>query len=285
MMRRLIVRILSSNITPYIVILLILVFLLTPYYWIIISSFKSWEEIYRLPPTFIPEKPTLKAYIDCIFYTGTRARPSTYFTNTVIIAVSTTVIVALASTLTAYGLSHYRYKGSEVISRAYLLTRTIPPLSLLISFYQIFLQLGLINNLLSVIIWQIYMEYPFQTWLIKLFFDAFPRELIDSAKVDGCSRTGTLFRIVLPVTAPAIAAMSVLVFSSSWSTFIAPMIFLHDHSKMPITVGIWEFVTDEYTLWSDVAAFGMLGCIPTLIFFIVAQKHIIKGLTAGALKY
>jgi len=285
MIRKTIVRIISSNITPYVVIIVIAIFLLTPYYWIFISSLKTREEIFTLPPTFIPKKVTLDAYIKLFFYKGTRAKPIDYFINTLIIAGSATLIVGLASTFTAYGLSQYRYKGSELLAKLYLLTRTIPPLSLLISFYQMYVQLGLTNNLLSVIIWTVYMSYPFQTWLIKLFFDSFPKELIDSAKVDGCSRTGTLFRIVLPVTAPAIAAMSVLVFMSGWSVFIAPMIFIHTQSKMPIAVGIWDYVGDEYTWWNDVAAFGMIGCIPTLIFFILAQKHIMKGLAAGALKY
>ena len=121
--------------------------------------------------------------------------------------------------------------------------------------------------------------------MLKGFFDAFPQDLVDAAIVDGCSRIGAIFRVVLPITAGSVGAISVVAFLWAWNEFFAPFLFLHYDELKPITVGLYYFVGDELTYWNRMSAAGIYAVIPSLTFFLIAQKYIIKGLTEGALKY
>jgi ABC-type glycerol-3-phosphate transport system permease component len=274
-------KIIEHNMTPYTVATIILFFMLLPIYWIIITSFKQATEVFLAPPTYIPQKPTFENYI---FSLSVKGPILMYIRNSCIISILTTAIATFSATFTAYGLSQYKYKGSNFVLALYIFTRIIPPLSMLIPFYILFSYLGWINTLQSVIVYTIYMSYPLMVWMLKGFFDSFPRELIDAALIDGCSRTSTIFRVVLPVSATAIGAMAIISFMWSWNEFLAPLLFVHDDALKPITVGLYYFVGDEVTEWHRMSAAGVIAVLPSMIFFLLAQKYIIKGLTAGALK-
>jgi multiple sugar transport system permease protein len=279
--RELIVKIVDHTATPYVVCSIISFFMLTPFFWMLSSAFKTMSETFRSPPTYIPEDFTLET----MYEAWMKAPVPTYVLNSLYISLITTIIVITAATFTAYGLSQYSYKGSGAVLGLFLFTRTIPPLSLLLPYYLILMTLGLINTLTSVILYTIYLCYPLVVWILKGFFDAFPRELIESALVDGCSRTGAIFRIVLPVAATGIFAAAVISFMWSWNEFFAPYLFIHSDELKPITVGIYYFVGDELVYWNFMCAGGIYAIIPSLLFFLLAQRYIVRGLTAGALKY
>lgn len=285
-MRKILLKIVDNSKTPYIVTIFIIGCLLIPFYWMLVTSFKSLEEIFTLPPSYFPNHFTVRAYYDLITNPwGRPDSPLAYMRNSLIISLTATSIAAIGSIFTAYGLSHFPFRGSEQLGWTFLFIRTIPPLTLLLPLYIIFKELALIDTLWSVVIFNLMLIYPLLTWLLKLFFDAFPRDLIDSAMVDGCTRTGTLFRVVLPVSLPAIAAITSIGFLWAWNEFVAPLLYIHSPPLFPLTVGVYDFRGDEFTYWNHVSGLGILACIPSLTFFILAQKYIIKGLTAGALKY
>lgn len=123
-------------------------------------------------------------------------------------------------------------------------------------------------------IYTIYLSYPLVVWLLKGFFDDFPRELIDAAAIDGASRTGILLRIVLPITLPAIMAVAVISFMWTWNEFLAPYLFINTDELKPLTVGIYYFVGDEFTYWNRMSAAGVIAIAPSITFFILAQKYI-----------
>ncbi len=281
MLRELIIRIIRHKSTPYLVLVLILFIMLIPFYWILITSFKPLPECFLSPPTYFPKNFTLNNYIFSLSVKGPILR---YILNSSIIAASTTAVVLISSIFTAYALSQYRFRGSNVVLSAYLFTRIIPPISMLVPFYILFRYLGLLNTWYSVIIYSSYMCYPLVMWMLKGFFDKFPRELIDAARIDGCSRTATLFRVVLPVSAGAISAAAIITFMWSWNEFLAPFVFIHSDELKPITVGLFYFVGDEITEWSYMCAAGILAIIPSIFFVIMTQKYIVKGLAAGAVK-
>ncbi|MBS1251258.1 MAG: Inner membrane ABC transporter permease protein YcjP [Anaerolineales bacterium] len=137
----------------------------------------------------------------------------------------------------------------------------------------------------GVSIYTIYLCYPLVVWMLKGFFDEFPHELLDAAAIDGCSRTGALFRIVLPVAAPAVMAVAVIAFMWTWNEFLAPFLFINTDDLKPLTVGIYYFVGDEFTYWNRMSAAGVITVIPSITFFVLAQRYIVKGLTSGALKH
>lgn len=267
--------------TPYVVLIVFGVVMLSPFIWTVLSAFKTLCEVFSSPPTYFPENFTL----DTMYFTWFEAPMPTYIMNSLIMCLTATVIIVIAGAFTAYALSKYQYKGSGVVLGLFLFSRTIPPMAMLLPYYLVLMWLGLINTRLAVILYLIYLGYPLLVWLLKGFFDSFPHELIESSIVDGCSRTGSLFRIVLPVAATGICAIAVVSFMWAWNEFFAPFLFIHYDALKPITTGVFFFVGDEITHWNRMSAAAIYAIIPSLIFFLVVQKYIVKGLTAGALKY
>jgi len=196
----------------------------------------------------------------------------------------TTAIVTVIGMFAAYGISQYQFRGGNFVLLTLLVTRIIPPLSLLLSFYLVVSYLGLVDNVLSMIIANIYLTYPFAVLIMKSFFDTFPRELIDSAIVDGCSRTGALLRIVLPVGAPGIASSAIITFLWTWNEFIYAFIFTFTSKAQPVTVGCFDCIGDIFVNWNQMCAGAILAALPGIIFVFAAQRYLIRGLTAGALK-
>jgi multiple sugar transport system permease protein len=278
--RQFICKVIDHKATPYVVLSIVLFAMLIPIAWTTITSFKTLEESFQSPPTYFPAKPTLEAYTKVL----TGSPVPQYVLNSIIFSLSTVAFVLSAGTFAAYGLSKYPYRGSNFILISFLVTRILPPLSLLLPFYIIFRYLNLIDTKLSVIIFAIYLAYPLAVWILKSFFDTFPTDLIEAGLIDGCSRLGVLFKIVLPGVATGIAAVAIITFLWTWQEFLAPYLFLNSDANKPITVGVYYFVGDELTYWNTISAAAILASVPGLVFFLIAQKYIVKGLTMGGVK-
>lgn len=279
-LRKLIVRIIDHKATPYVVAGAVIAVMLLPIAWTLITSLKTLKEAFATPPTYWPNRLTLEAYKEVL----TNTPVPLYVLNSIIYAMSTVIFVLAAGTLSAYGLSKYPYRGSNFILISFLVTRILPPLALLLPFYMIFRFLGLIDTRTSVIIFAIYLAFPLAVWILKAFFDTFPTHLMEAGLIDGCTRLGVLFRIVLPGVAPGIAAVAIITFLWTWQEFLSPYLFLNADANKPITVGVYYFVGDELTYWNTISAAAMLASLPGIVFFMIAQKYIVKGLTMGGVK-
>ncbi|UCF57770.1 MAG: carbohydrate ABC transporter permease [Deltaproteobacteria bacterium] len=275
-----IARILGKPFASYVLLIIILAIMLAPIIFTAFTSFKPRAETFRWPPTYFPETPTLQAYHEVLF----RSPMVRHLLNSLIVAVGTTSIVIAGGLFTAYGLSQYEFKGSKIVLLIFIATRIIPPISLLVPFYIIMTFLHLINTYVCLMIVNTFLWYPFAVWMLKSFFDIFPRELIDSAIVDGCTRTSAFLRIVVPVSAIGIAAVAIITFLWTWNEFLYGMIFTNTREVQPITVGAHYFVGDELVQWDSIAATAMFTALPGIMFFSIAQRAIVKGLTAGAVK-
>ncbi len=273
-------RIIESKKTPYIVLIIFTAFLISPIVLMIFTSFKGYEEVFKWPPTILPQNPTLEAYVRVLNSEATLA-----LRNSSIIAGSTTALVLLGSIFTAYALSRFSFRGSKKILLLFLVTRIIPPISLLVPYYLFLNSLGLINTYIGMIILYTYLSYPLIVWLLKSFFDEFPQELIDAALVDGCSRTGAILRVVLPLSATGIAAAAIISFLWTWNEFLYAVIFTNTFDVSPITIAVFLFVGDYVIEWHAMSAVGIFASLPTILFFIFAQKYIIEGLIKGGLKF
>lgn len=276
-LRRVLSRALECKATPYIGLIMILIILLGPIYWTFTTSLKTLPEAIRWPPTYFPKDLTLSAYADVL----TRSPVPKYIGNSLIIALVTTFIVVTAALFTTYALTRYPYKGSRGVLFGFLAVRVIPPISLILPFYLILRQLRLINTRASVIIYCIYLTYPLSVWMLKSFFDQFPQDILDAALIDGASRLKALFKVVMPIIANGIAAVAIIAFLWTWIEFLAPFLFINTDRMKPITVGLYYFVGDETIYWNSLAAGALLTILPGMLFFIVAQKYVISGLTAG----
>lgn len=278
--KRKMIKIIEHKYAPYVVLCMILTIMLSPLFLMLFTSFKTPEETFLWPPTILPQTFTLDAYHKVIFDSTIPLA----IRNSLIITLSTVAIVTVASTFTAYGLSRYKYRGSGAISYTLLATRIVPPISLTIPFFVLFSEMGLINTLMGLIILNTYLTYPIVALLLKNSFDNFPSELIDSARVDGASKNQTFLKIVLPPMKMAIAAGAIITFLWTWNEFLFAMVFTQSELVSPLTVGIFQFVGDEVIEWSRLCAVGVFASLPSLIFFIIAQRYIVQGLTAGAIK-
>jgi len=274
-------KILESRALPYTVALILLAAMMLPIYWTVVTAFKPDLETYVFPPVYFPRHPSIVPF-KLLF----QDYPfGSYLKNSVIVTAVTTTIVTITGMFAAYGISQYRFKGGNLVLYALLATRIIPPLSLLLPFFILVSRLGLVDTLPSMIIANIYLTYPFAVLIMKSFFDTFPRELIDAAIVDGCSRTGAFLKVVLPVGASAIAASAIITYLWTWNEFIYAFVFTATPAAQPMTVGVFDCVGDIFVNWNQMCAGALMAALPGIIFVLVAQKYVVKGLTAGALKF
>ena len=279
-MRSAITRILEKPATSYIFLIAVLIVMLAPIIFTAFTSLKPRQETFQWPPTYFPETLTLQAYKEVIF----KSPLPRHILNSLVIAVGTTVVVMVGSLFTAWGISRYKFKGAGLVLLIFIATRIIPPIALLVPFYIIMSHLRLINTYWCLIILNTFLCYPLAVWMIKSFFDSFPVELVDAAIVDGCTRTGAFLRVVVPISAIGIAAVAIITFLWTWNEFLFAIIFTNTRAVQPVTVGAHYFVGDELVQWDSIAATAMFTALPGLIFFSIAQRAIVKGLTAGAVK-
>ena len=279
-MRKIIASILEKPLISYLLLIIILFIMLAPIIFTAFTSFKTRAETFRWPPTYFPKKLSLEAYREVLF----RSPILRHLLNSLIIAIGTTTIVMIGGLFTAFGLSQYKFKGSKTVLLIFIATRIIPPISLLVPFYIIMSFLHLIDTYACLMIVNTFLWYPFAIWMLKSFFDKFPRELIDSAIVDGCTRTSAFLKVVVPLSAIGIAAVAIITFLWTWNEFLYGIIFSNTRAIQPVTVGAHYFVGDELVQWDSIAATAIFTALPGIIFFSIAQRAIVKGLTAGAVK-
>jgi ABC-type glycerol-3-phosphate transport system permease component len=255
-----------------------LIISLFPVFWMGLTSFKSQEEIYTLPPTWIPEKPTLRNYVESM-----RDRPfGKYVFNSLYVALSVVTLSLVCGVLGGYGLARFNFKGSKVVFGAILSSRLIPPIALVVPFNLIMIKFGLIDRLESLIVAYTFFILPFIVWIMKGFFEAIPQDLFDAARVDGASKFKTFFFILLPLTRPGIFAGAILAFLSSWNEFLFALTLTRKNA-MTVPIGIVRYF-DEYIDWGLIAGSTVIAIIPAIIFILFFQRYIVSGITAGAVK-
>ncbi|QKY18685.1 carbohydrate ABC transporter permease [Halorubrum sp. CBA1229] len=265
------------------VLLLITLYFTFPIYWTFVSSIKTLEGIHRFPPTLIPQDtivPLWQNYVDI----WVQRNFDSYTINSLVIAVSTTVIVMFFGTLAGYGFSRFRFPYDDYVFIGILGARLLPPIGMLVPFFTVFGDLNLLDTRIALIVVYTYMNLPLVVWLMRNFFVSIPSDLDEAAYIDGATRFQTFKDIILPLARPGIAASAILVFLFSWREFLFALVLTVSPSARTLPVGSVLFVEDVVTLWNYLAAAGFLAMLPALLFVILFQRHIVSGLTAGAVK-
>jgi ABC-type glycerol-3-phosphate transport system permease component len=251
-----------------------------PIFTIFLNAFRSTAEILS-STSIIPQHPTL-ANFACL---NDRTNFWGFFTSSMAVAVIGTVISILCAATAGYVLSRYHHrKFVQGYSRALMMVQMFPLILALIPLFIIFKNAGLVNTYWSVILVYTVLNLPFATWMFEGFFDAIPRELEEAAYVDGCSRFRTLTRIVLPLSGPGTAAVTIFTFLLCYNEYLIASIFLRDPDTMTIPVGIQMFMQQYSTDWGSLMAAACLASIPTIVFFLFVQKYMVQGVVAGAVK-
>jgi multiple sugar transport system permease protein len=269
-------------------VLLVLLFIYLPIYWLVVSSISTRAELLSVPLRWIPENPTLHNYASVLIPGSATSEVAKTFKitlrNSLVIASSVTIISLVVGSLAAYALVRIRFRFSDVFLIGIIGTRMIPEVSLVIPLYIIATKVGIYNTPLVLILTYLCFALPFAIWLIAAFFQTIPLELEDAARIDGCSRLRTLVQILIPVSAPGLVSTALFVFLLAWDEFFFALIFTSTIAAKTVPVAIAEF-TGRYVV--DVTAMmtgGVLAAIPPVIMALIFQRYIVSGLTAGAVK-
>lgn len=261
--------------------LFISLFTAFPFLWMLSSSFKSRREIFTRVPVLIPQQPTLANYQ----YVLTQTPAARYFGNSLFVAISTTVLALILTTLGAYALSRFRFRGRRELGAWLIGGQMFPGVLMLIPLFVTLTRLNLVNTYAGLIIVYCVGAIPFSTWMLKGYFDTVPVELEEAAMIDGCSRLQGIWRVFLPVAAPGVAAVALFAFTSAWQEFMFAMTMMKDMNKYTLSVGINFFVgIAGSVVWGNIMAMAVLIIVPGLIIFLFLQRYMITGLTAGAVK-
>jgi len=243
-----------------------------------LTSIKTELDALSFPPKWI-FKPTLENYTE-IFEFSPFAR---YLLNSFIVASLNTGVVLVLGSFAAYSLARFRFKGADDIAFWILSVRMMPPVAAIIPIYIIMRNLRLLDTPWSLVITYLTFNLPFAVWMMRSFFREIPREIEESALVDGCSIFRSFRSIALPLAAPGLAATGILTFIFSWNEFLFALI-LTGSKAVTLPVGITGYMKETGINWGYMTAGGALALVPVIVFTILAQKHLVKGLTMGALK-
>jgi len=252
---------------------------LFPFFWMLVTSFKPLSEVRIWPPTILPQTFTVSNYV-----TIWKQYPfANFMENGFIIASLSTVGVLVSCTLAAFALARLRFPGREVLFLVVLGTILLPYPARMIPIFIEMSKIYWINTFKPLIV-PAFFGNAYGIFLMRQFFKGIPAELMESATIDGCSPLGVLARIYVPLSTPALTALAVVTFITSWNDLIPPLIFINDPVKMPIAVGLAFFKGQGEALWSWLMAASTLSVLPLLIVYIVAQRFIIEGMTYTGLK-
>jgi len=263
-------------------IFVIVLWSLGPFLWQVITSLKPPGEVVSVPPTYWPSEISFASYFN-IFKT----RPfATYIRNSFIIAFGTTVLCTVTGTLAAYAFSRLHLPGGGWAVKAILFMALFPPTILIVPLFKLVQTMGLLNNPLGLILPYTALNLPFSIWVLMTFFKQIPKDIEEAAQVDGFSRWGTLWHIIFPLSAPAVATTAILVFIFSWNEFLLALTFMSRDTARTVPVGIAMLsgATAYEVPWDQISAAVVLTTLPVVLMVLVFQRRIIEGLTAGAVK-
>jgi len=264
----------------YLILIFTAIFVLFPFLWTLLTSIKPELQIFAIPPIWFPNPVSLKNYADA-FGSGDFVQR---FGNSIFIALVSTIISITVGVLAAYGFARYPYKGSKTMFLLITAVRMLPTVVLGIPMYLMMRNLVLLDNKMGLIIMYLPLQLTLNIWMLYAGFRKFPGDIIQAASIDGLGPFRTLTRIVVPISIPMIAVAMVFTFLASWNEFFFAMLTTSSAKSMTLPVYIAGNITSQRIYWGRMTAMGFSFAIPAIIFTLFAQKGLVRGLAAGAVK-
>jgi multiple sugar transport system permease protein len=269
------------NLFAAVVLILLLAFEMLPFYWVFVTSFKSTIQNTRFESVYWPSPWTVQQYIDLL---GPTRNFLVWYRNTLTVGIVTPMIATIIAALGAYGLTRLRWRGRGVLSNLVLVAYLMPGVLMIISIYQIFSKVGLTNNLYGLIVSYATFSLPFALWLMMGYYASIPEELEAAGLIDGCNRFQVFWKIVLPLTKPALMAVFLFGVTNAWNEYLFAYVLVTRESMMTLPVGLGQMIIGDVLPWGELTAASMLMAIPVFIIYTFGQKFMVAGLTAGAVK-
>lgn len=274
------VKMLGSRLLLFLLIAVMLVFTLFPLFWVLSTALKTKTETFATPPTIIPRAPTLKNLLS-IWETRNFV---TYYKNSIIIALCTTSLCLLVANLAAYGFSRFKLRFGRPLLMFILISQMIPAVLFVIPYFILMGKVSLINTHFALVIAHTSFALPLTTWMLFGYYNSIPKNLDEAAMIDGCTTFTSLLRIVFPLTIPGNVATLLFTFMQSWNEYLFSQSLVTVDRMYTIPVGIAMFMGEYQTEWNELMAASILASVPVIVLFLLVDKHLMGGLTAGAVK-
>ena len=252
---------------------------LVPFLWMISSSLKPNYQIFEVPPRWIPNPPRWENYSEAL----TILPFGRYVVNTALITILTIVGHLLSCTIIAYAFARLRAPGRDTLFIVMLATMMLPYPVTMVPLYVLFQRLGWINTIYPLVV-PAFLGSPFYIFLMRQFFLTIPRDYEDAAYIDGANLLQIIFRIMLPLSAPALATVAIFSFQAAWNDFLAPLIYLQKPDLYTVTLGLQFFRSTYTTNWAYLMAVSLVTTLPVIVIFFVAQRYFVEGITLGGVK-
>ncbi|MCY3866948.1 MAG: carbohydrate ABC transporter permease [Chloroflexi bacterium] len=265
----------------YAVVIAVVIVLVFPLYWMFNTSLAPATQLRRFPPVFAQPEPTLAAY-EAIF---TERPIGVWLRNSAVVALASTALSMFVSVLAGYSISRIRARGSQAIGLFFLMSRMLPSTLIIIPLFVSFRQFQLIGDLRSLVLAHATFITPFAVWMLKGYFDTIPMELEDAAMIDGCTPLSALLRVVLPLSAPGLAATTLYGFVLSWNDFVFARTFLvANQNAWTVNVGVASLKGEYLTEWNEIMAGSLIAMLPIVLAYLFLERYLVSGLTAGSSK-
>jgi multiple sugar transport system permease protein len=281
-------RFLGRAVVPRVVLIVGAILFMAPFYWMVTSAIKTPRELTQVPPTLVPETIVLQNFPDAVDYIPFFG----FALNSLIITLGITIGSVLSNTLVAYGFSRIEWPGRDKIFYVCLATIFIPYPVIIVALFDIFSKLpayGLqgsdtwVNTFLPLII-PAFLGNPFYIFLMRQFMLGISREFTDAARVDGANELQIFWRVILPLTKPAVTVVAIFAAVAAWNEFLLPLLYLHQQDKYPLAVGLAFFTSEHDVAYNLLMAASTLVVVPVVIIFLIGQRFFVEGITIGGVK-
>lgn len=273
----------AKKIVLHVLILIGIAIVMFPILWMVSTAFKTTGAMFAFPPEWIPKEPTLDPIRTVL---SPEEHPFLiWFRNSIVIGLATSLASLAVAIPAGYAFSRFRFRGSNAMMMFIIASQMFPLVLLLISIYLLFRNLGLLNTLPGLVVAYMSFALPFSIWMLKNYFDTVPRELEEAAMMDGCGRLGVLFRIVLPLVGPAIVSVGVFCFLVAWNELLFAVTMNTSDAVRPVAAGLLIRYAGNYqSQYNEMMAASLIASAPVIVLFVALQRHVIGGLTLGAVK-
>jgi len=269
-----------GRLVTYALLLLGVGLVVAPFWYMVTTSFKPQSTIFEIPPQLWPQPATLNNYVAAL----DKDLFGLYFLNSLVVAITSTVLTVLASSLLAYAFARLEFPGREALFYIFLLGMMIPPVMLIIPQFIVAKSLQLLDSLLGLILVYVTMNLSMQTFLLRGFFESIPRDLEEAALIDGGSRWTIFWRIVLPLSRPGLAVVTIFTFLYSWDEFPWAHVAIKETTRRTLPIAIALFQSEHLTEWGQVFAASIVALVPVVIVFVVFQRYFIRGIATTGIK-
>lgn len=271
----------ARKILLYTTIIILLCLFVFPIYWMFIASLKENNVLMRVPPQLYPTFSTFQNYMNIL----QTPKYLNYIKNSLIVAGMTVVIDLALAIFAGYALSRYRFPGRKTIMTGLLSAQVFPVVVIIISLYEFYAKLKLMNTHIGLTLADVAMSLPLSVWMLKSFCDGVPKSLDEAARIDGCSRMMTLMRVVMPLMKPGMLAVGIYAFLQSWDDYLISLIIMTKTQMKTLPVGIAETFLGEFGFdYAGMMTIAVIASLPVLLLFLIFNKHMVAGLTGGAVK-